>query len=411
MNRKKICIIACGQLSTNPRALKELRALKEAGYDVFFIGSYSVNWALEYDARIITQDGLKASIINWSKRANIFLSYKIRLRHFIARKLYSKFGFSFLEKYVLHPVYPEIKNAVLRERADLYIAHNLSALPAASAAAREYQAKLGFDAEDFYGSGLLLSEAGIRFQRLAESIQMKYLARCDYISASSDAIALAYARKYGLKKPFVLHNVFPLSYAHALPLPAARDNLSLYWFSQTIGEKRGLEDIMLAMGRVKADVRLYLQGNISKNYKRSLQRLARESNLREDKIIFLAPAFPDDLVNIASAFDVGLAMEEREPLNRDMCVTNKVFLYLLAGLSVIATETQGQKPIVESIGKAGWLYKCGDINALAERIDFLALNKTALEESKQEALKYGRERYNWDLEKHNFLTIVSGVLG
>jgi len=414
MDNKKICIIACGQLTTNPRALKELRALKESGYDAYFIGSYCINWALKYDALLQAKYGLAVKTINWAKSRNPLLFYKSRLRYFIARKLYYRPGFYFLRKYAFYSLYPEIEKEALRQRADLYIAHNLSALPAAYAAARQYKAKLGFDAEDFHSAELLsrkTDKKAAKALNYVDYIEKKYLPSCDYISAASRPIALAYAKKYRIAKPIVLLNVFPFPAVNPPALASPRgEELSLYWFSQTIGKDRGLEEVVQAMGRVRADVALYLQGNIREDYRRELLRLAARHNIKEDKIIFLAPSFPDDLANIASSFDIGLALERREPLNRDLCVANKLFIYLLAGLSIIATRTQGQSGIIESIGEAGWLYDCGDIDALAGRIDYLAFNRGQLEESKKEALRYAHEKYNWDIEKNKFLSVVAKVL-
>jgi len=407
-NKKEICIIAMGELSTNPRSLKELFTLQAAGYDVSFIGSYCVDWALKYDAEIAARNRININIIDWSAGTHPFLFWKTRLRYFIARKIYQLFGFSFLEKYVLHRIYPEVMRAALLKKADFYIAHNLSALPIAYVASSKFKAAFGFDAEDFYSEDSLPERFGQRLKELAERTERRYLPQSRYISASSEPIARAYVKKYALPEPVVLLNVFS-SFGEYSKVPVARKGrLSLYWFSQTIGENRGLEEAVLALKNANSDIYLYLQGNISNYYRRNLQKLAGS---KKEKLVFLMPCSPEELMSTASEFDVGLALERKEPLNRDLCVTNKIFIYLSAGLSIIATNTKGQSGIISSIGKSGWLYDCGDVRALAERLDYLALNKEYLEESKKEALRYAQDKYNWDIEKKKFLDVIEKVLG
>lgn len=408
-NHKKFCIISLGQISTNPRALKEMRALKEAGYGVVFTGAYCVDWALGYDAKIIEGEGFDAHILNWSKVSAPLVFYKTRIRYFLARKLYAKLGFHFLERYVLHRVYPEIERIALKQKADFYIAHNLAALPIAYAAAKKHGVKFGFDIEDYYSRDALPDEENSRILKLYEDIERKYLPACSYVSASSGHISLAYADKYGIERPLVLLNAFMPLESH-VKMRDINCALSLYWFSQTIGENRGLEDVIRAIAKTKADAMLYLQGNISKDYKKKLSDLAVANNIRAQRIVFLDPVSPDDLIKTASAFDVGLALERQNPLNRDLCLTNKIFIYLASGLSIIATKTKGQSEIMGSIGIAGWSYQQEDIDSLAQRIDYLAADKDVLAASKEEALMIARERYNWATEKKKFLGIVEKVL-
>ena len=46
---------------------------------------------------------------------------------------------------------------------------------------------------------------------------------------------------------------------------------------------------------------------------------------------------------VRCGFDVGLALELSEPENRDLCLTNKVFTYMLAGNAMILSETSMQR--------------------------------------------------------------------
>jgi len=403
--KKKICLITTGQPSTNPRLVKEADALVEAGYEVVVLAVFYIAWANEADKHFYVNKDWKLVFVGGSPDKDKFLYFLTRVRYKIAKILFRS-GLSEIVAYAAASrATPELIRQAVKTKADLYIGHNLGALPAAVAAARKNDAKAGFDAEDFHSEEM----DDVRHQRIVEFFEHRCLPQCDYITAASGPIAQAYAQKYGFPEPVAILNVFPLKFLQE-GAKQSNPDLLLYWFSQTIGPGRGLEDVIEAMGKVKKKVHLYLQGQISPDYRSQLTALAVQNGVPENKIHFLSPCPPDDLFKSAAQFDVGLAIEFSKPLNKDLCLPNKILTYLLAGLSVIATETKGQRPIIESIGKAGWMYPAGDIGSLAARIEFLCENREELKNSKSEALKQAREKYNWDIEKKKFLRIIGDVV-
>src|SRR5262245_42551851 len=62
-------------------------------------------------------------------------------------------------------------------------------------------------------------------------------------------------------------------------------------------------------------------------------------------VVHAPPASPDAMVDLARGFDVGLALEQASPRNRQLCLTNKAFTYILAGVPVAMTDTPGQHPL------------------------------------------------------------------
>src|SRR5260370_1251501 len=84
----------------------------------------------------------------------------------------------------------------------------------------------------------------------AEQVERESLPQCCYVTAASPGIAGAYASKYGIPTPTSILNVFPLA-ERPLRFRETRPDgpLRLYWFSQTIGPGRGLENVIRAMER------------------------------------------------------------------------------------------------------------------------------------------------------------------
>ena len=138
--------------------------------------------------------------------------------------------------------------------------------------------------------------------------------------------------------------------------------------------------------------------------------MATSSGINAQRIVLHAPAPPDQMIRLAAEFDVGLALEHPVSLNREVCLTNKIFSYLLAGNAIIATATLGQRPIMEIIGKAGFLYEPGDIDALAHCLRFWDQDRNALHQARRQSWSWGTQRFNWDLEKNKLVQLVNAVL-
>ena len=85
-----------------------------------------------------------------------------------------------------------------------------------------------------------------------------------------------------------------------------------------------------------SDIHLKLAGSCDTDMKDYLLTNAAEIS---NNIHFAEIIQPEHLPTYASKFDVGMALEFKEPLNRNICLTNKNFTYLVAGNAIIFSET------------------------------------------------------------------------
>jgi hypothetical protein len=108
--------------------------------------------------------------------------------------------------------------------------------------------------------------------------------------------------------------------------------------------------------------------------------------------------------------DVGLALEQARCENRDLCITNKILVYLLAGCPVVATETQGQVHIREQVPGAVQICDIGDVQSLAEGIQGLSGSPHTLQRAKDRAWTAGEERLNWEKEQKKLIDTISSIL-
>lgn len=410
VERVRVCLLTPGQPSTNPRLVKEADVLTEAGYDVHVLCGYWTDWAFEADGVLLASRSWSWTYVGGNPRRHRIRYAWSRICHGLSRRCLAAWGASsVVRERALCRVLPELRRAAKSTPADLYIAHGLGALPAAGSAGEEHGACVGFDAEDFHSAE--------RAQRpdlsaLAEAIERMHLPRCDYITASSPSIAEAYAAKYGIPKPVTILNVFPLSQRpKTFRASTPGGPLTLYWFSQTIGAHRGLEDVIRAMGDLRdCGIELHLRGVWQPGYRDHLFRLAAAVGLDPRQIVAHWPERPGEMVRLASVFDVGLALEPGRDGNNRIALSNKIFTYLLAGNAVVATATEGQRPVVETIGGAGFCYEPGDVKALAGRLRAWYEDRASLERARREAWEWGSREYNWDLEKKKYLQVIGRVL-
>ncbi len=307
---------------------------------------------------------------------------------------------------------PELTKNAKYHCADIYIAHNLGALPAAIEGARFNCGKAILDLEDYYTGMAPKREKVTSMQYLMSAIEDRYVPACDGLFAASDGIGEIYFQRYGIKPTTVL-NVFPLALGVDSISHSAGAPLRLFWFSQTIGGGRGLEDVLKAMAQInRGDIELHLLGSWQEGYRDTFLRKAEALNLCSEKVIFShPPRFPDDIPKFAAQFDIGLALEIPDSENRDLCLTNKIFTYLLAGNAVIATETKGQKGFLDSIPSIGFTYAPGDDDRLARILKHLLKSPEALKQFRCQSFKQGRTRFHWEREQKLLLDEVLAQLG
>lgn len=410
---KKICLLSTGQPSTNPRLVKEADALSEAGYAVHVIGSYFASWAVATDKALVAGRKWTYETAGGAPGTGTLKYYCTRARHKAARVLASAWpAAASLQEAALGRTTAELTRAARAHKADLYIAHYLPALAAAANAAEKNGAKLGFDAEDFH-SGQLSADPGAPLALWTRSVEKRYIGRCAYITASSPAIAEAYRTLCALKtSPAVVLNVFPMSMRPQAPLRnAASEGLKLFWFSQSVGEQRGLEDAVRAIGRVKSErVELHLLGKFMPGYRQRLFALAAAEGVAEGRIIAHDILPPDELVRFSSQWDIALALETARDQNNDMALSNKIFTYLLAGNAVIASATTAQSRLAVELGQACRLFRPGDVEGLAAAIRAWDKDRVSLQAARDAARRSAESVFNWDLEKKKLVDAVRRVL-
>ena len=223
-------------------------------------------------------------------------------------------------------------------------------------------------------------------------------------------IAEAYANKYGVR-PMPIHNTFTIRFADAAGTPES-GALRLYWFSQTLGPGRGLEDVVRAIGRAGGSAELHLRGRSTPSYLETLEHLQRRV-APSLALVQHDPAAPDEMVRLAQGYDAGLSCEQPLVLNRRLCLTNKIFTYVAAGMPVILSRTPAQARLERDLGGAAFGYDCGDIDGLAKVLWGLASTATTRQQAGSAARAAAERRWHWEHpdDRGALLTGIARAIG
>jgi glycosyltransferase involved in cell wall biosynthesis len=401
VKQRKIVIVTTGQPSTNPRMVKEVEAFIGNGFQVKVFYSYWASWGQVADKAILTKYSGVFKEVGGNPSTSRITYFISRLQYKVIRLLCPVFPF--LAQFALARTTLALRKAARREKADLYIAHNLGALPAAAIAAKSNKALLGFDAEDFHRGERAVSDPDYKSCCWVEET---YLPRCSYITAAAPLIAQAYEELISGIRLTVINNVFSKKFLQQIATHE-ENTLKLFWFSQTIGANRGLETVIMALNRLEGSrISVCLLGDCSPVYKEQLTRLANDPSA----ITFMAPVKSDDIFSIAATFDVGLSTEVPHCLNRDFCLTNKLFSYLLAGNCIVASDTSAQSQFLSQNHAVGVLYRHNDADHLAAQLDKLYKDKSYLSQCRQNAVLLAASTYNWEEESRTLLSIIDHIL-
>ncbi|MDI1335067.1 MAG: hypothetical protein PSU94_02690 [Lacunisphaera sp.] len=402
-----ICLITPGHLASTPRLLKEVDALLAAGYRVHVVAGQHYAPVEPLDQGVLAAAQWTCTRVDYRGGAGVFARKLLRR---IARALVTMPPFATVRiaARAHHAESLRLAAAAARVPADLYIGHCLAGLPAAALAAKSRGTAYGFDAEDFHDAETDSALADPADVAAARILQEQLLPGCQHLTASSPLIARQYAEVYGMK-PFVVLNVFPRAQAPAVPSDpgpvSAERPARLYWFSQTIGPGRGLEAVVAAMGRMRTPVELHLRGFAAPGYAAQLNSLAARAGMQRP-VQFLPPGPAAEMVRLAAGADLGLSTEESSPLNRDLCLTNKIFVYLLAGLPQLLSSTSAQRALAPELGAAALLADLADPEETARRLDAYFADPAHRRAARQAAWQIGQEKYCWDVEQEKFLASV-----
>lgn len=328
-----VVLVTSSHIASNPRLVKEADALSRAGANVTVVSPADLGYVRELDKTLLRDaKWIHVTVGRYSLAEWFIYTAVSRVCQFLSRFLDPP-G-CLVATWANSRDSKRLWNASKGIRADLYIAHNLPALPVVARLAKTHSARYGFDAEDFHCGELGSTKKDKALARARTKLEESYLPSTGHITCASPLIARAYERRYGVRTACI-NNLFAADFG---PLPDAMATPAFYWMSQTVGPDRGLEGVITALNELSISVRLDIRGSVDPKYARTLQDMCGPLL----KVDFLPPAPPIEMVRLAQGYHFGLSTEQETPEHRNLCLTNKLFTCLAAGVPVLLSETRAQ---------------------------------------------------------------------
>lgn len=400
---RTICLVTPGHLVSTPRLVRAADALASAGHRVQVIAS----------RHFAPNDAPDAAIMRtalWQAQRIATATLDLRLTGKWVRWIAGRTTkpSANLAAWSLAPAWKTLAKAAVLTKADYFIGHCVGAMPAVAWAARRRGVPYGLDLEDHHETETLSIEQDARQRRLLRTLFGQLLPAAAHLTAAAPLMAERYALEYGVQ-PRVVLNVLPR--ADAPPSPAACAPVTVdrparcYWFSQVIGPGRGLESFLKVMTAMKTPVELHLRGLVTPAYRTALEALSPRR-----RIVFHPFSDSADMARLAVDYDLGLSIEPHVPANRELCLANKIFCYLLAGLPQVLTPTKAQCLLASELASAALLLDLEAYAPSAERLDRWFSDTAARTSARQTAWQLGQQHYCWDIEQANLLSALNAGL-
>jgi glycosyl transferase family 1 len=392
----RVTVLTAGHLSTCPRMLKAADALHGAGFRVRVVSVNHTAWATAGDRAVMATRRWEWTAVDYARATARLTQIATGARLRAAQALSVMAGPSHTPVTAairaVSRAHDEIVRAATSAPADFVYGGTTGALAAVAESAERLGVPFALDLEDFH-SAETGGEEGAHTGALVERVERDVLGAARVLTAASPMIAAAYVEKYGVH-PITIHNTFSIVPSSGGPAPTDR-RLRVYWFSQTLGAGRLLEDLIRALGRGRVASVLQLRARPVPEYLAALCALQR-AEAPALELDVLAPAAPDEMVALAQPYDVGFSAEDGEVTNRRLCLGNKIFTYLAAGVPVILNRTPAHAAFAGQIGSAALTYDGGDVDGLAGLLRRLADDPDQRRQVRCAARAAAERRWHWE---------------
>jgi glycosyltransferase involved in cell wall biosynthesis len=269
-------------------------------------------------------------------------------------------------------------------RADVVHAHDLDTLPAGFLLAREWGARLVYDAHELYSE--FEAPAPPVTQRLTLALERLLAARADAIVTVSEGIAHELEARLRLRRrPLVVVNA---PQREERPLREFEDGPLRAVYQGRLGPGRDLDDLLAAAEADGVELSLRIPLADPEGLRESVAARGLNGRVR-----VLEPVPPDGVLDALSEFEVGVLFDRPQSRNSELSLPNKLFEYLMAGLAIVAPRLESLGPLLEE-ERIGLTFEPGRPDDLARTLERLAGDRGLLTELRRRARELALTRLN-----------------
>jgi glycosyltransferase involved in cell wall biosynthesis len=384
----RVCMHVLGRVRTDPRVLRSAEALVKAGMVV----------------SIVDVEDQQAG-----PREEDF--HGIRLRHvqmpswFVPTR---RFKLWFLVKMLR--MFCRGVVVLLRTPADVYHAHDTKALLPCYIAAKLRRKPLIFDAHELP----LVEQRVTRWRRLHALATRAFkwmIPRCAAVITVSPPIARELQRWYGGAAPVLIRNM--PAYHAPVSSNRLRDQLGvspqtkIALYQGYFQTNRALDRLIYAARFLDPDTIIVMLGRNMMGV--DLEALIAQEGVA-DRVKMLPPVPYEELLEWTASADIGLTLfDPNYSFSIRMCLPNKLFEYLMAGLPVLTSSLDAVADVLKTYD-VGVVAPSLEPAEIGQAINRLLADSAALARMRKNALAAAQKELRWDVESQRLVQLYGQVL-
>jgi glycosyltransferase involved in cell wall biosynthesis len=394
--RRAVCVIAFSPVARDARVLRQIQYLS-THYDLTVIGHGQAHPAWRETEGVTWVPTLAEAAAEGSLRRLAEKTSGLLL--LLAGRLHPS---AFSRWFWRQPIMRDALAKAVASGCDAFHANDWNALPVAAEAARRLGARLVFDAHEY---------APLEFENrtlwrllyapVITHLLRVYATRADASMTVASAIAERYRREFGFAPEVILNA------PDAVPLPdkvgRGSGEVRLIHHGAAIPDRR-LEEMIKAVALCDGRFSLHLMLTGDTAYVNALKRTA--DALAPGRVSFHEPVAPADIVRRVAEYDVGFCFIAPTNYNYLVCLPNKFFDFVAAGLPVCIGPSPSMAEVVRERG-FGVIAASFDPRDLAAALD--GLNRERLSRMRRAARAAARE-INAEREMGKMLEIYRRIL-
>lgn len=379
---------------------------------------------LRRSATALAEAGWQVTVVDVVEKARSMLHPKTStshtmsytLQHIIANSDFQNKRFAGRNSLQILPMFICSLIRLLKQRADIYHACEWTALPACSIAAFIRRKPLIFEAYELplQDQILLTRQIGRRLLYAWMHLWLRYvLPRCAAVITVSPLLVQEMQHTYRLPQVVLIRNI--PTYQAITKTHRIREYLHLSeqtriaLYQGNLQLDRGLDRLVLAATYLEPECVLVMMGpNIGTTQVELEQLIAHQQISDHVKII---PAVPYEVLPIWTASaDIGLTIIPLDyTKNMRMCLPNKLFEYIQAGLPILSSLLPAVQEILETynVGKVVPSMEPADIGAA---INMLLHDPVELKRMHDNALQAACQDLCWHKESRQLIQLYQQVL-
>jgi glycosyltransferase involved in cell wall biosynthesis len=384
----RVCMHVLETARTDGRVLRAATALKEAGFAVSIVDIENA-----HSQKIEDIDGISVKHVNVS---NAFMTTRFRRLGFMrALSL-------FLRSMLL----------LMQTPADIYHAHDMTALPACYLVALLRRKPLIFDAHELPLKEL--ESANRRWLRLLLTPMLAVMIRHSTgIISSSPLYAQEICKRYHVAKVSLIRNLPP--YRSVLKSDRLHRHLGLSspariaLYQGNVQPDRGLDTLVHAAKFLARDIIIVIMGKAVKETLSQLNALITSEGVA-DRVKIIPPVPYEELLDWTASADLGLnVLPPDYSLSIRMSLPNKLFEYLMAGLPVLTSPLDAVTEVISTYDVGQTVSSLAPVD-VGNAVNTILADDVALARMHRNALNAAQHELRWEREMGKLIHFYRDIL-